>query len=252
MTPLHVAARKGDADAIKLLLRSQRRRGSPKTNDGNTPLHFVMDSQKNRHDIMLLLLETGADSSSQNAAGETPLHVALKRRLEPEVQMLLEAHSNLSLRTFKEGYSPLILAVQVEVITPEWSHDFPVKSSETLLKAANVYVPDDRGWTALHWAALATRRPRFATSLLYAIDNGDAKASKKIRGQLAKRPLATVDQVFWTLLAAGTDLHALDYHGHSPISILRTPATEGRIVDERDWIQLEQTVRSQWKWPEVR
>ena len=228
VTPLHVAARKGDADAIKLLLRFERR-GSPKTNDGT--LHVVMDSEKNRLDILRLLLDAGVDSSSQNAAGETPLHLALKRRLEPEVQTLLGAHSNLSLRTFEDGYTPLILAVQMELHTVSWFHQFPTRLSEMLLKAgANVSARDDRGWTALHWAAfkLATRRPMVATALLYAINNGDANASEKIRGQLAKRPLGTDDNVFWTLLAAGADFHALDYHGYSPLNILRNPATEGR------------------------
>jgi hypothetical protein len=84
-----------------------------------------------------------------------------------------------------------------------------------------------------------------ATTLLYAINNGDANASEKIRGQLAKRPLGTDDNVFWTLLAAGADFHALDYHGYSPLNILRNPATEGGIVDESE----REEIFRKWKWP---
>lgn len=95
-TPLHVAARRGSAEAVELLLR---RGVSPMERDayGNTPLHLA--ARHGRRTAVAELLAAGADVAGPNLAGVTPLHEAAFAGDRSIVDQLLERGASLAART---------------------------------------------------------------------------------------------------------------------------------------------------------
>jgi len=78
------------------------------------PLHnaILHNVQNSRLGIIELLLERGADTSGRNAAGETPLHVALRGRGGPTrnvVELLVKRGADLNAEN-KKGETPMALA----------------------------------------------------------------------------------------------------------------------------------------------
>ena len=61
--------------------------------DGRTALHFAAAQDDNQ--IVLLLLDKGADSSAQDLEGWTPLHVAVDANAFAVVKTLIEHHADL-------------------------------------------------------------------------------------------------------------------------------------------------------------
>jgi len=74
-TALHLAARSGFEEIVKLLLDAGANR-EVRNDHGETPLH-VAAADGNRA-IMRLLLDARADVNARNFAGETPLHIAAR------------------------------------------------------------------------------------------------------------------------------------------------------------------------------
>ena len=122
--------------------------GNPNCMDskGNALLHLAV--QTDDPSIVGILIERGVyiNINVRNLAGETALHLAIKRDLVnlDIVQMLIGAGANPNARTQSGGFTPLRLAVQRNA-------DELVK---ILLSAKDIKVDiaDDGGNTALHWA----------------------------------------------------------------------------------------------------
>ena len=120
--------------------------GNPNCMDskGNALLHLAV--QTDDPSIVGILIERGVYINASNLAGETALHLAIKRDLVnlEIVQMLIGAGANPNARTQSGGFTPLRLAVQRNA-------DELVK---ILLSAKDIKVDiaDDGGNTALHWA----------------------------------------------------------------------------------------------------
>uniref|UniRef100_A0A182JIR6 ANK_REP_REGION domain-containing protein n=1 Tax=Anopheles atroparvus TaxID=41427 RepID=A0A182JIR6_ANOAO len=74
-TPLHVAARRGYADVVELLLRHGANVQERDTN-GNSALHFAIECRNVR--IVRALLRHGAPVGVRNSLGKSPLEMALE------------------------------------------------------------------------------------------------------------------------------------------------------------------------------
>lgn len=98
---------------------------------------------RKKTDIVLLLLEAGADTNTTNASKRTPLHLAIERNLPEAVTALLKAGANPDARD-QAGWTPLHHAAAKNQLA----------SAQALLAgAANPMVLSELGGTPLHEAA---------------------------------------------------------------------------------------------------
>lgn len=87
ITPLHVAARGGHADVVRLLLEWGARVDAP-TAEGQTPLMFAVAAR--REPVVRLLLDHGANVRATDRAGATPLHWAAQECAEAVARWWLD------------------------------------------------------------------------------------------------------------------------------------------------------------------
>uniref|UniRef100_K7EVL8 Ankyrin repeat and sterile alpha motif domain containing 1A n=1 Tax=Pongo abelii TaxID=9601 RepID=K7EVL8_PONAB len=109
--PLHLAAWKGDAQIVRLLIHQgpSHTRVNEQNNDNETALHCA--AQYGHTEVVKVLLEELTDPTMRNNKFETPLDLAaLYGRLEV-VKMLLNAHPNL-LSCNTKKHTPLHLAAR--------------------------------------------------------------------------------------------------------------------------------------------
>ena len=139
-TPLHIAVKNKDHEAVEILLK----RGADvnvRDDNGLTPLHYAV-----RYSIgaVEILLKYGADVNAQDDHGDTPLHCAVDSMDSiGAVEILLKRGANVDAQD-DDGRTPLHYAVGT------WL-DF--ETAEVLLKyGANVNAQDDDGYTPLHYA----------------------------------------------------------------------------------------------------
>ena len=75
LTPLHLAARQGELDAVKALLDASADVNQPTSGDKVTPI--VIATINGHFDLAKYLLDKGADPNSAGVNGATPLYIAL-------------------------------------------------------------------------------------------------------------------------------------------------------------------------------
>lgn len=95
-TPLHIAAQEGHADCVALLVDAGHADVDAATADGCTALHLA--SQRGNSDVVRLLLKRGADVHAETADGATALVKASRMSQLQTVKLLVEwsAHSGTS------------------------------------------------------------------------------------------------------------------------------------------------------------
>jgi len=145
-SPLAAAARQGDADAVRALLRQEMDVNAPGI-DGTPALHWAVRvddrnmasmlldagadvnranrygmaplhvAVQNRHaDMARRLLEAGARTEAADGSGELPLHLAIRSGAYDMVELLLSHGAQVDGRDLNYGQTPLMLAVREENI----------------------------------------------------------------------------------------------------------------------------------------
>ncbi|MCF6812115.1 ankyrin repeat domain-containing protein, partial [Thiotrichales bacterium 19S9-12] len=110
-TPLHIAVRKNNQDAINLLLEKGANRDIADKN-GNTALHLELQKENPNLDrIAALVSQNNIDI--RNKWLETPLHIAVRKNNQGAINRLLEKGANQDIAD-KNGNTALHLELQKE------------------------------------------------------------------------------------------------------------------------------------------
>ncbi len=107
-SPVADAARRGDLEAVRSLLREGADVNAPQ-GDGMTALHWA--AERGDEGLCEVLLYAGARVDAGTRIGHyTPLHLAARAASEAVVALLLDAGSDVDARTTNSGVAPLHLA----------------------------------------------------------------------------------------------------------------------------------------------
>jgi ankyrin repeat protein len=138
-TPLHWAAWTGHKAVAELLLKNKAEVNA-RTNHGNTPLHDA--ALKGHKDIAKLLLAKKAEVNAGDKNGMTPLHLAAEKGHKDVVELLLAKKAATDVRGLR-GWTPIHFAAARGCVA----------SAKLLLaKRIDVNIKDINGMTPLHLA----------------------------------------------------------------------------------------------------
>ncbi len=107
--PIHDAARAGDLDKVKSLVKEHPNLVSSKDEKyGQTPLHIA--AFNNHKEVVEFLLANKADVNAKATNGSTPLHLAAAKGNKVIVELLLVNKADIN-ATDNDGWSPLHSAI---------------------------------------------------------------------------------------------------------------------------------------------
>ncbi|KAG8506151.1 Ankyrin repeat and SOCS box protein 10 [Galemys pyrenaicus] len=214
-TPLHVAASRGHAEVLKLLLR---RRARPDcAPGGHTALHEACAG--GHATCVRVLLAAGADPNIPDQDGKRPLHLCRGPGALECAELLMRFGASVDGRSEEDDETPLHVAARL-------GH---VELAELLLQwGACSNAHDAEGWTLL-LAACDVRCPSPVTAaataarclqLCHLLLAAGADADAADRDQ--QRPLHAACRrghaaVVGLLLSCGASANAMDYGGHTPL-----------------------------------
>jgi ankyrin repeat protein len=105
---IHKAAKAGDVEKVKAILKASPDVMNEKDEDVFTPLHIA--AAFDFVEVAKVLLAQGADLEAKNFTGQTPLHMAVKAGHEEMVKLLLDKKADVHAKD-KAGATPLHYAV---------------------------------------------------------------------------------------------------------------------------------------------
>jgi hypothetical protein len=175
--PIHDAAKSGDLEKVKTLLKDNPELVSHIDEDGEMPLHLA--AQNGHKDMVELLLANNANVNANSKNNWTPLQEAVIRRHKDVAEFLVSNQANLNARIVF-GYTLLHMLVV---------RNIKDMVAFVLAKGADVNAKDDQGNTPLHKASsmgykdlvellvanradVNVRNNEDATPLRQAIENG--------------------------------------------------------------------------------
>lgn len=140
-TPLHVAARKGYEEIVRLLVDANSEINAKSGSSADlTPLHLAVI--RGHTEVVALLVNDKADLEARGRYWETPLLLAALLGRQDSVDILLKANADVTATT-ERGETAIMLAL----ISPN-----AIRVLESLIKAgANLNARDAQGRTALHY-----------------------------------------------------------------------------------------------------
>ena len=241
-TPLHLAAARGDAEMVTLLLTN---RADVKATSiySETPLQVAAACGK--ADVAELLLAAGSDPNARTDADAlTPLHLAVSGGYRDVVERLLahDANPNATATINRRDTTPLMLAASggnddIALLLLQRKADPNLKDDEgntalipaivntktavvkTLLAhGANPDVKSSDGWPALMMAA-GRRNPEMTSALLTAGADVNVAASGQQRTALQSAAENGNLEIVQILLAAHADVNLRDADGNTPLHL---------------------------------
>ena len=91
MTPLWMAALRGDEGVVERLLKARADGNKARTDDGGTPLYAAANTARRHEGVVDQLLKAGADANKASTNyGETPLYLAAEQGHASVVEKLLK------------------------------------------------------------------------------------------------------------------------------------------------------------------
>ena len=241
-TALCMASSRGHADVVRSLidcgadLNAESRDWTENDNEVEwTPLQAAIE--KERRDIVLLLLEGGADAEMPTVYDENALYMASRCGCADIVQLLIINGADPNER---EGWTPL--------------HEASDQGSPEIVRVllehgANPNAPDSSGGTALHVASLASfgRSIAVVELLLEYGVNVDVRDEHEWT-PLHKAAYGLNLQGLVVLLNRGADPHAQTHKGEMPFQLANTPDPCASKEDQAQIIQLlsERTGENLW------
>ena len=205
-TPLHEAARQGDADAITVLINAGADPNVKDAQDGGIPLHEA--ALRGHTEAIAALLDAGADTNAKNENGLTPLHGATIMGHAEAIAALLDAGADTNAKN-ENGLTPLHL----------WA--FFIGTTEIiaiLIEAgADPNAKNDSRSTPLHVAVSGGRTEAIALLL-------DAGADPNAKDDSRSTPLHVAvsggrTEAIALLLDAGADTNTKDENGLTPLDL---------------------------------
>ena len=102
-TPLHLAAKEGQAEVIPVLVKAGADVNA-KTDEGGTPFHLA--AQEGHAEVIPVLVKAGADVNAKTSNGNTPLHFAAQEGHAEVIPVLVKAGANVNAKD-NDGVTPL-------------------------------------------------------------------------------------------------------------------------------------------------
>jgi ankyrin repeat protein len=204
-TPLHWAAVGGHKDVVELLL-ANKADVNAKANNGVTPLHWA--AVRGHKDVAELLLASKANVDAKANNGVTPLHWAAVGGHKDVAELLLVHGAEVNAK-YSDGYTPLHYAA---------ANGHKDVAELLLANQAEVNATDEQSQTPLHLAAQNDHKG--VAELLLA-----CKAEVNATDEHSQTPLHLAalygykDEVMEVLLANQADVNAKDYHGNTPLHL---------------------------------
>ncbi len=194
MTPLYWAGAFNKDPQVIIALLNAGADVSARDTVGRTPLHFAAENNKNAK-IITILIQAGADVNARDRDGGTPLHEAAEGNISKVIITLLNAGADVNARSEKHGWTPLHWA----------AYNKNPKVITALLNAgADVGARDTYGSTPLHVATEVTNNNQISDMIMVLLQAGaDGKAkdsSGRIPFDYAKENEAlTNTKAYWAL-----------------------------------------------------
>ncbi|CAN0098566.1 unnamed protein product, partial [Scytosiphon promiscuus] len=107
---LHMAARSGHVEIVRLLLNRSRANPNATDNLGCTPLLVTCACPHDRVEVVRVLIEAGADPSLADKAGFIPLHLVARAGLTDLVNILHASAPSTLYCCASNGQNPLFVA----------------------------------------------------------------------------------------------------------------------------------------------
>lgn len=222
ITPLMIAANRGDVETVKLLIAAgadlNARDGARARSDADnwTPLHYAV---KGKHsNVVFELIQAGAKIAPKTSAGYTPLFLAINEGDFESAKMLIEAGASLEKN---QGKYPGVLTHAV--VSPEYFHgggklvwgERNLEMVKYLVqKGADINGTNEAGQTALHFAA-NHNASAIANWLLK--HGADVNTQEKATGSTPLFNALCHPKMVSLLISAGADVNALDNQGQTPL-----------------------------------
>jgi ankyrin repeat protein len=211
-----------------------------------SPLHLA--SLHDHFNIMRLLIQRGADVTSQDNLNSTPLHLAALRGGTDSVELLIEHGADVNTPN-KENSAPLHLASYVvsaesvqsfiqheadvtgqdnaDVVVGLW--DARARTVEILIRhGADVHARDENNSTPLHLASSCGRANAMQLLIQHgadvaALDNNDSTPSHLVSGSRGVPGLIRLVESIQLLIHHGADVNARDKRKSTPLHLVASP-----------------------------
>jgi ankyrin repeat protein len=201
---IHDAAKAGDLNKVKVLLKADPNLISSKDNFGMTALHYAVAQYQK--DMVQLLLANKADVNAKDKPGWTPLHYAAAQGYKDIAKLLLTNKAEID-ATNNYGFTPLHLAAD---------GGFKEVAELLLANKAEVNARNNYSETPLHRAVKYEHKEVVEALLDYKADVN----AKDYNGFTPLHVAAVKDykDIAELLMAKKANVNALDNNSQTPLS----------------------------------